>query len=150
MFNISCMTSIAQYIGHKSLEDQTLSGRNGCLRPSHSVTQPLDLAFWFSRSNLIFVCLGQNVIRTTSHVNIWQIVTRTQSYVTFQFSRYVIFIQSMKRTIQSCILVDCNQDPKPCKFSIFFFKYVIFYSINEWNYSVIVFSLIFLYKKINK
>ena len=32
-----------EYIGHQSLEDQTLSRRNGCLRPSHSVTQPPNL-----------------------------------------------------------------------------------------------------------
>ena len=36
--NISSMTCIKVYIGHKSLEDQTLSGRNGCLTPSYSVT----------------------------------------------------------------------------------------------------------------
>ena len=38
MFNISFMTCIKGYIGHKSLEDQTLSRWNGCLTPSHSVT----------------------------------------------------------------------------------------------------------------
>ena len=31
MFNISFMTCMKRYIGHKSLEDQTLSRRNGCL-----------------------------------------------------------------------------------------------------------------------
>ena len=36
--NISFMSCIKRYIGHKSLEDQTLSGRNGCLTPSYFVT----------------------------------------------------------------------------------------------------------------
>ena len=31
------------YIGHQRLEDQTLSGRNRCLTPSHSKTQPPNL-----------------------------------------------------------------------------------------------------------
>ena len=105
MFNISFITCIKRYIGHKSLEDQTLSGRNGCLTPSHSVTQPPDLGLWLSRSSLVFICFGQNVTRTKAHVNSWQIVTRTQNYVTFQFYKYVIFIQSMKRTIQLCICI---------------------------------------------
>ena len=52
MFNLSFMTCIRKYIGHKSLEDQTLSGWNGCLTPSHSVTQPSALSFWFSSSRL--------------------------------------------------------------------------------------------------
>ena len=91
MFNISFMTCIRKYIGHKSLEDQTLSGRNGCLTPSHSVTQPPDLGFWFSRSSLVFICFGQNVIRTTSYVIIWQIVTRIQSYVIFKFFKICNF-----------------------------------------------------------
>ena len=99
------MTCIKRFIGYKSQENQTLFGRNRCLTPSHSVTQLLDFGHWLSRSSLIFVCFGQNVTRTTSHVNIWQIVTKTQSYVTFRFSKYVIFIQSMKRTIQSCICI---------------------------------------------
>ena len=105
MYNISFMTCITQYIGHKSLEDQTLSGQNGCLSltPCHFLTQPPNLGLWLSRSSLVFVCFGQDVTRTTSHVNIQQIVTRTQSYVVFKFIKYVIFIQSMKRTIQSCI-----------------------------------------------
>ena len=38
MFKISFMTCMRWYIDHNSLEDQTLSGRNGCLTPSHSVT----------------------------------------------------------------------------------------------------------------
>ena len=38
MFKISFMTCMRWYIGHKSLEDQTLSGRNRCLTPSHFVT----------------------------------------------------------------------------------------------------------------
>ena len=38
MFNISFMTCMRWYIGHKSLEDQTLFGRNECLTPSHSIT----------------------------------------------------------------------------------------------------------------
>ena len=38
MFNISFITYIKKYIGHKSLEDQTLFGQNGCLTSFHSVT----------------------------------------------------------------------------------------------------------------
>ena len=38
MFNISFITYIKKYIGHKSLEDQTLFEQNGCLTPFHSVT----------------------------------------------------------------------------------------------------------------
>ena len=38
MFNISFMTYMRWYIGHKSLEDKTLFGWNRCLTPSHSVT----------------------------------------------------------------------------------------------------------------
>ena len=38
MFKISFMTCMRWYIDHNSLEDQTLSGRNRCLTPSHSVT----------------------------------------------------------------------------------------------------------------
>ena len=68
MFNISCTTCITQYIGDKNLEDRTLSGWNGCLTPSHSITQPPDLGFWFSRSSLVFICFGQNVTRIASHV----------------------------------------------------------------------------------
>ena len=112
MFNISFMTCIRNYIGHKSLEDQTLSRQNGCLTPSHSVTQPSDLGFWFSRSSLVFICFGQNVTKTTNHVNIWQIIIRTPSYVTlfcfffFCFPRYVIlFNQGMERFSH----VFCNQ-----------------------------------------
>ena len=45
---VSCMQHIIHimhkgYIGHQSLEDQTLFGQNGCLTPSHSVTQPPNL-----------------------------------------------------------------------------------------------------------
>ena len=107
MFNISFMTCITQYIGHKSLEDKTLFGQNKCLTLSHSITQPLDLGLWFSKSSLVFVCFGQNVTKTTNHVNIWQVVTRTQSYVILKFFR------------------TCN----------------FFYSINEWNYSVMYFVI---------
>ena len=105
MFNISFMTCIKRYIGHKSLEDQTLSGRNRCLAPSHFVIQPLDLSLWLSKSSLVFTFyFGQNVTRTKNHVIIQQIVTRTQNYVIFNFPIMYIFIQSTKRTIQSCIL----------------------------------------------
>ena len=38
VYNISFMSCIKGYTGHKSLEDQTLSGWNGCLTPSHSIT----------------------------------------------------------------------------------------------------------------
>ena len=38
IFNILFMTYIKKYIGHKCLEDQTLSRQNGCLTPSHFVT----------------------------------------------------------------------------------------------------------------
>ena len=41
--NISFISCIIGYIGHESLEVQNLSGRNGCLTPSHSITQPLNL-----------------------------------------------------------------------------------------------------------
>ena len=116
MFNISFITCIKKYTGHKSLEDQTSSGWNGCLTPSHSITQPLDLGLWLSRSSLVFIYFGQNVTRTKSHVIIWQFVTRTQSHVIFQFS-----------------------------------KYVILYSINEENNSIMylffLFFFFFLYKK---
>ena len=102
MFNISFMTCIKRYISHKSLEDQTLFGRNGFLTP-HSVTQPPNLGLWLGRSSLVFIYFGQNVTRTKSHV-FWQFVTRTQSHVSFQFFQLcIIFIQLMKRTIHSCI-----------------------------------------------
>ena len=91
MFNISFLTCIRKYIGHKSLEDQTFSRQNGCLTPSYSVTQPSDLGFWFSRSSLVFIYFGQNVTRTLGHVIIWQIVTRTQSYVIFKFFKICNF-----------------------------------------------------------
>ena len=71
MFNISFITCIKMYISYKSVEDQTFYGRNGCLTPSHSVTQPPDLGFWLSRSSLVFICFGQNVTRTKIHV-FWQ------------------------------------------------------------------------------
>ena len=90
MFNTSFMTCMKWYIGHKSLEDQTLSGRNGCLTPSHSVTQPPDLGLWLSRSSLVFIYFGQNVTRTKSHV-FWQFVTRTQSDVIFQSFQLCFF-----------------------------------------------------------
>ena len=114
MFNISFVTCIRKYIGHKSLEDQILFGQNGCLTPSHSITQPSDLGFWFSRSSLVFIYFGQNVTRTIDNVIIWQNVTRIQNYVIFTF-----------------------------------FKICNFYSINEWNYSVMYFviSIFFCIKK---
>ena len=115
MFNISFITCIKRYIGHQSLEDQTLSGRNGCLTPSYSITQPSNLGLWLSRSSIVFIYFGQNVTRTKSRVIIWQFVTRTQSHVIFQFS-----------------------------------KYVILYSINEKNNSVMyLFILFFCIKKIS-
>ena len=91
MFNISFITCIKRYIGHNSLENLTLSGQNGCLTPSYSVTQPPNLGLWLSRSSLVFIYFGQNVTRTKNHVIIWQFVTRTQSHVIFQFSKYVFF-----------------------------------------------------------
>ena len=94
MFNVLFMTCIKRYIGPKSLEDQTLSGRNGCLTPSHSVTQPPDLGLWLSRSSLVFIYFGQNVTRTKSHV-FWQFVTRTESHVIFQSFQLCIFFYSV-------------------------------------------------------
>ena len=103
MFNTSFMTYIKRYIGHKSLEDQTLSGRNGCLTPSHFVTQPPNLDLQLSRSSLVFILF-------------W---------------------------------TKCNQDPKPCNFQVF--QICNFFSINEWNNSImyLLFFFFFLYKKIS-
>ena len=107
MFNISFMTCIKWYIGHKSLEDQTLSERNRYLAPSHSLTQPLDLGLWLSRSSLIFVCFGQNVTRTKNHV-FWQIATRTQSYVIFKFFKI-------------CNFCSINEENDSVMYLVFFF-----------------------------
>ena len=38
VYNISFIACIKGYISHEILEDQTLSGRNGYLTPSHSIT----------------------------------------------------------------------------------------------------------------
>ena len=74
--NISFISCINGYIGHESLEVQNLSGRNGCLTPSHSITQPPNLvsldrqtqalssSFFF----FLFSFFGQIVTRTQSHV----------------------------------------------------------------------------------
>ena len=57
MFNISFMIGIKRYIGHKSLEEQTLSGQKVCLTFFDSVTYPSDLGHWLSRSRVIFTFL---------------------------------------------------------------------------------------------
>ena len=43
------------YIGHQSLGDQTLSGRNGCLTPSHSIPSFRIQFFWIGR---LVLCLS--------------------------------------------------------------------------------------------
>ena len=106
MYNISFMTCITQYIGHKSLEDQTLSGQNGCLTSSHSVTQPLDLGLWLSRYSLVifffFFLVECNQVNKPCIFG--RLYLGPQSYVIFKFSKICnFFIQSMKRKIQSCI-----------------------------------------------
>ena len=86
------------YIGHQSLEDQTLFGWNGCLTPFHFITQPLNL-----------VLLDRQICTLSFFLFFGQIVTRTKSFVFFcidcnqdsrpckvEFTKIVfIFIQSM-------------------------------------------------------
>ena len=47
------------YNGHQSLEDQTLFGRNGCLTPSHSITQPLNLGFLDKQTSVLSFVFGR-------------------------------------------------------------------------------------------
>ena len=69
IYNISFITCIKGYIGHKSLEDQTLSRWNGCLTYSHSVTQPLNLVSLDRQTQVLSLSyFGQIVTRTKSHV----------------------------------------------------------------------------------
>ena len=108
-----------RYISHKSVEDQRMKKEMShvqhivynmhkkvyqsqeCRRSDffwaewvpntfHSVTQPLDLGLWLSRSSIVFICFGQNVTRTKIHV-FWQFITRTQSHVSFQFFQLCIY-----------------------------------------------------------
>ena len=105
MFNISFMTCIKWYIGHKILEDQTLSRWNGCLTPSHSVTQPPNLDLWLSRSSFVFVLFWVECNQDKKPCNYLVVCNQDPKPCNFQSYKYVIFIQSMNRTIQSCICI---------------------------------------------
>ena len=86
MFNISLTRCTKRYIGQKSLENQTVSGRNGCLIPSYSVTQPSDLGFWISRSSIVFILF---------------LVECNQDKKVCNY--LMVYNQDKKRTILSCI-----------------------------------------------
>ena len=101
--SVSCMQRIIHimhkgYIGHQSLEDRTLLGQNGCLTPSHFVTQPLNLVS-FGQVDLCFVFLfifGQIVIRTKSHVFFLVDCNQDSKPCKIQSIKFVfIFIQSI-------------------------------------------------------
>ena len=106
MFNISFMTCIKRYISHKSLEDQTLSRRNGCLIHSHSVTQPPDLGLWISRSSIVFILFWVECNQDKKSCNYLVVCNQDPKLCNFSNFQLCIFffIQSMKRTFQSCFI----------------------------------------------
>ena len=118
MLNISFIACIKGYIGHKSLEDQTLSWQNGCLIPSHFVTQPPNLGLWISRSKpCLSFYFGQNVTRTRSHVFLVD-CNQDPKPCNFQFFNYVIFYSVNERMLFSHVVL---------RFFFFFFNFFIIY-----------------------
>ena len=117
MFNISFMTCIKRYISHKSLEDQTLSRRNGCLIHSHSVTQPPDLGLWISRSSLVFILFWVECNQDKKSCNYLVVCNQDSKPCNTQFIKHVVFfIQPMR--IEQFSHVFCIQ-----YFFFFFFWY---------------------------
>ena len=136
MFNISFITCIKRYISYKSVEDQTFYGRNGCLTPSHSVTQPPDLGFWLSRSSLVFICFGQNVTRTKIHV-FWQFYNQdpkpckfSKFPIMYLFFSYLLSIK--KKSDDSIPLTQKERCPKSTpKISLFFERHSNFGGLSQ-------------------
>ena len=98
--NISFISCINGYIGHESLEVQNLSGRNGCLTPSHSITQP---------PNLVSLDRQTQALSSSFFFFLFsffgQIVTRTQSHVILNLLSFFFYSINDNGTIQSCKVV---------------------------------------------